>query len=106
MFWKRKNKKKDALDGWPEMVMVSREFFAELIKKEAVCRFIEDMNQGLNGDLHLPSTWLYEAAPVIQECTDKIMEHLDKNSTIVDDKGKIKILGLKLVDGKVQEVKA
>ena len=98
------NKKNDNFDQWPEMVMIKREFFENLIKKEVVCRFIQDMNQGMNGTLHLPASWLIEARPAIDEMCEKILEHLDANATPVNEK--MKILGIKIVDGKMEEVKA
>ena len=94
----------DSMDKWPEMVMIKREFFEDLIKKEVVCRFIQDMNQGMNGTLHLPASWLIEARPEIAEMCEKILEHLDANATPINEK--MKILGLKIVDGKMEEVKA
>lgn len=100
--WQKKNN--DSFDKWPEMVMIKREFFEDLIKKEVVCRFIQDMNQGMNGTLHLPASWLIEARPTINEMCEKILEHLDANATPVNEK--IKILGLKVVDGKMEEVRA
>ncbi len=94
----------DSMIKWPDMVMIKREFFEDLIKKEVVCRFIQDMNQGMNGTLHLPASWLIEAQPAIAECTSKILEHLNNNSTPINSK--VSILGLKVVDGKVEEIKA
>ena len=101
---KHKKNKKDAPDWMPEMVMIKREFFEDLIKKEVVCRFIQDMNQGMNGTLHLPASWLIEAQPAIAECTSKILEHLNNNSTPINSK--VSMLGIKVVDGKVEEIKA
>ena len=91
-------------EQWPEMVVIKREFFEDLVEKEVVCRFLHDMNQGMNGTLHMPANWLINARPAIEECIQLILNKLDENATPLNEK--IKILGIKIVDGKMEEVKA
>ena len=104
--WKKEKNEDKIWEKWPEMVMISRQYFENLISKEVCCRFIEDMNQGTNGNLILPASWMIDARPVIQECIDKILNILDENATEVSPK--IKILGLKFNKETeiVEEVKA
>lgn len=98
-------KKNDNFDQWPEMVIIKREFFEDLVEKEVICRFLHDMNQGMNGTLHMPANWLINARPAIEECMKLILNELNENATPLNDK--IKILGLKIADGEIiGEVKA
>lgn len=99
-----RKKAKENWDALPEMVVIPRALFENLIEKEVVCRFISDMNQGLNGNLHLPASWLIEARPAIEECVKAVLGKLDEHST--DLNKKVKLVGIEKDGGEWKEVKA
>lgn len=87
---------KQQLSNIPEMVCITKERFRDLMRNKMVCQFLSDLNQGTNGDLHMPADWLYEAQGVIGEAVDKVIAALDEHAIRADPEGKIKIYGIEV----------
>ena len=87
---------KQQLSNIPEMVCITKKKFRDLIKNKMVCQFLSDLNQGMNGELHMPADWLYEAQDVINEAVDKVITALDEHAICADPEGKIKIYGIEV----------
>lgn len=86
------SKKKDPFENWPEMVIIPKPFFETLIRHMMALRFLSDLNQGMNGDIYMPATWLHavEEEGAIDMGVKAVMDTLNKNAIDVhNDKFKL-----------------
>lgn len=90
--WKRKQRT-DFFKDWPTMIVIPEDFVKKCLESMMVCRFIHDLNQGRNGDLHLNAFLLDGAHEAIAEGVQKAIEKMNQNALEVEN-GKFKVWGI------------
>ena len=81
--------KKFSIADWQkkmDKIVIDRDYFEELIRKDVIFRFVRDIGTQDDGNVYIPGHYFEAAKATVDECVEKIIaEQLDHAARIAPD---------------------